>query len=127
MATVTTAALKAVSALVGASFKYVAVGIGTTAESAAHTQLVSETTTVGLERTTGTLTYEDTTHTDDTLQIVKTWTVTGAGATVTEVMIGDNASANTGTMLFRDKLTTARALIAGDTYTLTAQAIFVDA
>jgi len=126
MATVTTAALTAISALVGASFKYVACGSGTTAESAAHTQLVTEITTSGLERTTGTLTYEDTTHTDDTLQIVKEFTASGT-VTVAEVMIGNNASANTGAMLMREKLSTARALITGDTYTLTAKAIFVDA
>jgi len=126
MATVTTAALTACSALIGASFKYLAVGTGTTAESAAHTALVTEVTASGLERAAGTVTYEDTTHTDDTVQVVKTWTSTGT-VTISEVMLGNNATANTGTMAFRELLSPTKSVVSGDTYTLTARLILVDA
>ena len=129
MGTVTTAALPEISGLVGNSgsktaFTYLATGTGTGAESASDTALVTEITDSGLERSTGTLTLEDTTHTDDTLQIVKTWTATGT-KTVAEVGMFNGASG--GTMAFREKLATAKSLVSGDTYTLTAQLIFVDA
>ena len=131
MATVTTAVLNDITGLIGntgskTAFTYLAVGTGTTAESAAHTQLVAETTTSGLERSTGTLTQQDTTHTKDTLQIVKTWTASGS-VTIAEVMMGNNATADTGTMAFREKLSATKAVVSGDTYTLTAKLILIDA
>ena len=124
MATVTTAALTACSALIGASFTYLAVGTGTTAESASHTGLVTEVAASGLSRATGAVTYEDTTHTDDTVQVVKTWTSSGT-VTISEVGLF-NASSG-GTMAFRELLSPTKAVVSGDTYTLTAQLILVDA
>jgi len=124
MATVTTAALTACSALIGASFTYLAVGTGTTAESAAHTGLVTEVAASGLSRATGTVTYEDTTHTDDTVQVVKTWTVTG---TVTISEVGLFNASSSGTMAFRELLSPTKSVVSGDTYALTAKLILVDA
>jgi len=126
MATTTNAALAEFSGLVGntgskTAFTYVAVGTGTGAESASDTTLGTEITDSGLERTTGTLTQETTTQTDDTLQIVKAFTVSGT-KTISEVAMFNAAS--TGTMAFREKLSTTKSVVSGDTYTLTAQIVF---
>jgi len=131
MATVTTAALAELSGLAGntgskTAFTYLAVGTGTTAESAAHTQLVTEVTGSGLARASATVTQATTTHTNDTLQLVKAWTVSGT-VTISEVMMGNNATANTGTMAFRELLSPTKSVVSGDTYSLTAKLVFVDA
>ena len=77
----------AVAARVGGiaedAFDYIAVGTGTTAAAATDTTLEAEITTGGLERAQVTPTRVTTTVTNDTLQLVKTWTASAAHA-VTE-------------------------------------------
>lgn len=74
-----------------AGFTYLALGIGTTTAAATDTALESEIVDSGLERAAATVTYEDTTTTDDTLQLVKSWTATGS-KNVTEIGILNDAS-----------------------------------
>ena len=88
-------------------FTYLAVGTGSTAESAAHTALVAETTTDGLARAAATVSRVTTTVTNDTLQLYKDWTATGV---VILREIGAFNAASAGIMLGRklyDAITTA--------------------
>lgn len=101
-------------------FTYIAVGTSTTAFGASQTTLQAETTTNGLERAAGTVSRVTTTVSNDTLQLVKTWTATGA-VTVEEIGIFNDSSA--GTMLCR-ALTTSKAVTANDTLTATYQVAF---
>ena len=66
-----------------ATFTYLAVGTGTTASSATDTTLETEITDSGLIRASATCSRVTTTVTNDTAQLVYTWTVTGTKA-VTE-------------------------------------------
>jgi hypothetical protein len=79
-------------------FTYLEVGIGTTGATADDTALESAITDTGLERAAATVSRVTTTNTNDTLQLLKTWTSTGAKA-VTEC--GAFNAASTGTMLGR--------------------------
>lgn len=86
---------------------YLAVGVGTTAESAAHTALVTEVTDTGLARAAATVTRVTTTQTNDTLQLYKDWTASGV-----KVLreIGAFNDSSVGVMLGRklyDAITTA--------------------
>lgn len=101
-------------------FTYLAVGTSATAVAATDTTLTAEITTLGLERAAGTVSRVTTTVTNDTLQVVKTWTATGT-VTVEEVGLFNAASA--GTMLGH-ALTTSKALLNTDTLTATYQVKF---
>ena len=81
-----------------AAFTYIAVGTGTNAASAGDTTLQTETSTSGLGRAAATASRVTTTVTNDTAQLVKTFSVTGSVA-VTESGVF-NASSS-GTMLAR--------------------------
>lgn len=65
-------------------FKYLALGIGTTAADAADTTLESEIVDSGLARTIATLSTITTTVADDTAQLVYTWTSATNTKAVTE-------------------------------------------
>jgi hypothetical protein len=65
------------------AFTYLAVGTNTTAAAAGDTALGTETTTNGLARAAATVTQQQTTTPNDTLQLVKQWAASGAVA-VTE-------------------------------------------
>ena len=106
------------------AFTYLELGTGTTAFAASQTALVSAITDSGLARTSATVSQETTTQTDDTTRFTKQWTASGS-KTVAEVGIF-NASSG-GTMLARTKLSTARALTSGDTYTYTYDIIHAGA
>jgi len=96
-----------------ALFNYLAVGITNTAPAATQTTLASEVVTVGLERAVATLSRDNTGGvTNDTAVLDKTWTVTGAGATVVEAGAFNAASA--GVMLGR-QIFGAIVLVATDT------------
>jgi len=75
-----------------AYFTYLAIGTGTTPASASQTALVTELTTNGLGRASATVSRVTTTQTNDTLQLVKSFTCTGGTNAVTEVGIFNNAS-----------------------------------
>ena len=106
------------------AFTYLELGTGTTAFAATQTALVTPITDSGLARAAATVSQETTTATDDTSQLTKQWTASGS-KTVAETGIFNGSSG--GTMLARTKLTTARALTSGDTYTYTYQIIHAGA
>jgi hypothetical protein len=84
-------------------FTYLAVGTSTTAFSAAQTALIAEVTDTGLARVSATVSRVTTTQTNDTLQLVYTWTATGTKA-IEEVGVFNAGSS--GTMLGRALTTT---------------------
>ena len=121
---ITTAGKAQIALLAGDSsavpFTYLAVGTSSTAFSASQTALQAEITDSGLARASATVTRVTTTTTNDTLQLVKSWSVTGS-KTIEEVGIFNDSSA--GTMLGR-ALTGTKALVNGDTMTETYKVIF---
>jgi len=123
--TITYGGLAVVSGLIGdvdtqTSFTYLAVGTSSAAENDSHTALTAEIVDTGLERAKATVTRETTTQTNDTLQLVKTWTATGTKA-VEEV--GSFNALASGDMLGR-KLTTTKTVNNTETLTGTYQFIF---
>lgn len=96
-------------------FKFLAVGSSSTSAAAANTALAAEITAAGLGRIGATTTRETTTVTDDTLQLVKTFTATATQA-VQEVGIFDSSSS--GVMLARQTFT-AKNLESGDSLVVT--------
>jgi len=101
------------------AFTYLAVGIGTTAADATDTALESEIVDSGLERAAATVTRQQTTVANDTLQLVKSWTVSGTKA-VTEAGVLNAAS--TGILLGR-QVFSAINVVAGDTLALTYKVV----
>jgi hypothetical protein len=98
-----------------AAFTYLAVGTGTTAADAADTTLETEIVDSGMERAAATASRVTTDVTNDTAQLVKTWTVTGTKA-VTEC--GALNAASTGTLLGR-QVFSAINVVSGDTLAVT--------
>lgn len=74
-----------------AAFVYLALGTGATAAAATDTTLQTEITDTGLARASATASRVTTTQTNDTAQLVYTWTATGAKA-VTEAGVLNAAS-----------------------------------
>ena len=101
-------------------FTYLAVGTDSTAAANTQTALVAEITDTGLERAAATVSRTTTTETNDTLQLVKTWTASGSK---TAEEIGIFNAASTGTMLGR-KVTGSKALSNGETLTATYKVSF---
>lgn len=101
-------------------FTYLAVGSSSTAFAASQTALQSEISTNGLSRAAATVSRVTTTATNDTLQLVKAWSVSGS-STVEEVGIFNASSA--GTMLGR-ALTSTKSVVNGETLTATYQVKF---
>lgn len=100
---ITNAGFAAIAGLVGntgsiTAFTYLAVGTSSTAFAASQTALIGEYSTIGLSRASATVSRVTTTQTNDTLQLVKTFTVTGTGS-VEEV--GAFNAASSGIMLGR--------------------------
>jgi predicted cobalt transporter CbtA len=107
-------------------YRYVAVGTDNTAVATTQTQLVAEATGHGWARVAATVSAQTTTLAGDTLRLVAVFTLTaGANETINEIMIGNNASANTGTMLCRG-LTGAITLPAGAVVTFTYNFAFAN-
>ena len=82
----------------GTAYDYIAIGTGTTAATYTQTQLVEEITTGGGARTAGTGTQTTTTVTNDTSQLVATFTFSAAFAVTESCMIN---AASEGDMLCR--------------------------
>lgn len=101
-------------------FTYLAIGTSNTAVAIGQTALQAETAVSGLTRASATVSRVTTTVTNDTLQLVKTWTAAGS-ATIEEIGIFNAASA--GTMLGR-ALTTSKSLVSGETLNATYRVIF---
>jgi len=102
------------------AFTYLAVGTGSTAFAANQTALVTEETGSGLGRAAATVTRTTTTATNDTLQLSKAFTVTGS---VTIAEEGTFNASSAGDMLQRTVLSPTRAVVNGDTYTLTVKIV----
>jgi len=98
-----------------AAATYIAVGTGTTAANVADTTLETETAASGLSRANGSVSLVTTTVTNDTAQIVVTFTVTGTVA-VTESGVLNAAS--TGTLLCR-QVFSAINVVNGDSLQIT--------
>lgn len=96
-------------------FVYLAIGTGTTAAAATDTTLQTEITTNGGARASATASQVTTTVTNDTTQLVHTWTFTGSFA-VTEEGILDAASV--GNLLAR-QVFAAINVVSGDSLTVT--------
>lgn len=96
-------------------FKWLAIGSSSTAATSANTVLAAEITSPSLKRVASTCTRVTTDDTNDTAQLVHTWTST-ATQTVQEAGIFDSSSG--GVMLARQTFT-ARNLAANDTLQVT--------
>lgn len=117
---VTTAGKAAVAALIngsgaGAAFTYLAVGVGTTAADAADTALESEITDSGLARAAATCSRVTTDVTNDTAQLVKSWSVSGTKAITEAGALNADAA---GTLLGR-QVFSAINVVSGDTFQIT--------
>lgn len=98
------------------SFGYLAYGTGTTAFAATQTALVTES-----QRAAATVSKVTTTVSNDTSQLTYSFAISSS-ETITEVGIF-NASSS-GTMWARTVLTSSRAVVSGDTYSLTYKVAF---
>lgn len=98
-----------------AAFTYIAVGTGTNAFSAADTTLQTELGASGLSRAAATASRVTTTQTNDTAQLVLTYTVSGTAA-VTESGVLNAAS--TGTLLCRQTFSAIN-VVSGDSLQIT--------
>ncbi len=94
---------------------YVAVGTGTTAFAAGNTTLETELAASGLTRAQGTVSLVTTTQTNDTAQVLKSFTVTGSAAVTESGLL--NASSN-GTLLCRQTFSAIN-VVNGDTLQVT--------
>jgi len=101
-------------------FTYLALGTSSTAFNATQTTLVAEIVDTGLERAAATVSRVTTTVTNDTVQLIKTFTATGS-KTIEEIGYFNAVSA--GTMGGR-ALTTSKAISNGETLVATYQVAF---
>lgn len=98
-----------------AAATYIAVGTGATAANVSDTTLQTELATSGLSRAAGSVSLVTTTVTNDTAQVVVTYTVSGTAA-VTESGVLNAAS--TGTLLCR-QVFSAINVVSGDSLQIT--------
>jgi len=99
------------------AFVNLALGIGTQGTPATATALASESTTNGGGRGAATATQTTTSVSNDTTQLVKMWTFSGALA-ITEEGIFDSASASSGNMLAYQSFSAIN-VVSTDTLTVT--------
>lgn len=124
---VTNASLAELSGLAGntgskTAFTYLANGTGSTAYVVGDTALGGENAnTYGFGRAAAAVTQATTTQTNDTLQLVKTWTATGS---VTVREIGVFNASSSGTMLHRTVLAADKSITTGETLTVTYSIAF---
>ena len=99
-----------------AAFTYLANGSSSTAAVNSQTALIAENTLNGSARASATVTQQTTTTTNDTLQLVYSWSITG-NVTVNEVGVFNANPA--WTMLCRQVTSSTKNLVNGDTFTVT--------
>ena len=106
------------------AFGYIACGSGNTAFSASSSALNTEITTNGLNRQASTNTADTTAFGDDTVSCTKAFTVTGT-QTVKEIGLTNKATKDaTGEKwMYLQVLDTERALVSGNTYTVTIKIV----
>lgn len=100
-----------------ASFDYVAIGTGTTAVDVTDTTLETEITTSGGQRAQGTATRETTDVTNDTAQVVRTFTFTGSFVVTESGLLN---AASVGTLLCHQTFSAAN-VTSGDSLQVTWQ------
>jgi|TARA_R100001530_G_scaffold127734_1_gene97054 hypothetical protein len=119
--TITNAGIAGVAGLINAvgtsTYTYMALGSSATAAVVADTALAAEITSGSLDRIAATATRVTTTVTNDTDQLVKTWSSTATQA-VQEVGVFDTSTESAGTMISRATFT-AKNLVSGDTLQVT--------
>lgn len=98
-----------------AAFTYIAVGTGTTSAAAGNTTLETEISDSGLSRANATATRVTTTQTNDTAQLVYTFTVSGTKAVTESGVL--NASSN-GVLLCRQTFSAIN-VVSGDSLQIT--------
>ena len=110
----------------GTAFGYIATGTGNTAFTSASSKLNTEVEASGLSRAASTESLEDSGSgfTDDTLQFVTVFTVTGT-VTVKEIGVTNKGTKDAAgeKWLYLEVLDTERALVSGNTYTVTVKVI----
>ncbi len=106
------------------AFTIIATGSGNTAFSSSSSALNTEIEANGLSRASATVTQQDTNFTDDTLQFVKAFSVTGT-QTVKEIGVTNKSTkdASGEKWLYLEVLGTERDLVSGNTYTVTVKII----
>jgi len=102
------------------AFTYLALGTGATSPASSQTALTTEISANGFSRASATVSRVTTTETNDTLQLVKTWTATGS-QTVQEIGVFNAASS--GIMSAR-ALTTSKSFVNGEQFQATYKIIF---
>lgn len=125
--TISNSAFTSVSGLIGntgskSAFTFLAVGTDNTAAAAAQSALIAEVTNTGLDRIAATVSQQTDSQTEDTLQLVHTWTATGS-KTIEEIGVFDTSTSDTGTMLGRS-LTESKSLSSGQMLQMIYQIIF---
>lgn len=110
--------------LAGSTARYQAVGIGTTNPDGTDTitDLDSEIIDSGLARSEGAVTNQTTTVTNDTIQLVKSWSVTGTKA-ISETGVFWGNSADDATMYARKRFASVYNVVNGDTFQVTYKII----
>lgn len=98
-----------------AAATYIAVGTGTTAAAVGDTALQTELATSGLSRAAGSVSLVTTTVTNDTAQVVVTFTVTGTAAVTESGLLN---AASSGTLLCR-QVFSAINVVNGDSLQIT--------
>jgi hypothetical protein len=112
---ITNAALGHITTTLGTTF-YIGVGTGTTAFAKSQTTLITEVAASGLTRAAATVTQQTTTVANDTLRCTKTFTASGS---VSVGEFGVFTAASSGTMIARKVLDSVRAVVSGDTLSIT--------
>lgn len=122
----TNACLAVISGLAGntgaqVAFTYLELGTGNTAFNAAQTTLVAAITDTGLARAAATISRVTTTQTNDTLQLMYTWTATGIKV-IAEIGVFNAASS--GVMGYRKVPTSTITSANGNTIIATYQIVY---
>ena len=121
MTTITTIGIETMARMLGnvspvAAFTYIATGTDRTAESSAHTQLISENTLYGAGRQAANVSFIG----PGTTQWDKLFSFSGA-VTINEVGIFNNASAGAGNMFSRSLIPVQRTFSSGEAVQITIQ------
>lgn len=110
--------------LAGSPARYQAVGIGTTNPDGTDSlsNLDTEVADSGLTRSEGAITNQTTTITNDTIQLIKSWSVTGTKA-ISETGVFWGSSADDSTMYARKRFSSVYNVVNGDTFQVTYKII----
>ena len=114
--------LAGITSVMSSTIVDLSVGTGTTAVDPAQTALVAVITGSGLDKGAATVTQQTTTTANDTLRLVKAWTVTGTKA-ITEIGAGATGS---GTLYARCLTSATKNVSSGDQFTATVSLVFTN-